>query len=248
MLPSCLSIIVLSDLIGKENISLQSVTGQSLKDDGCATLIHKIAGIKIEHTFVVVPEINRNIILGRDFLQQNQVRLYFDLNKMRIKNNYVDLEEDSHIASLVRSNRKVVMRPQTMVVCPAKLNRNFQVNGTSKIQISVVDRGFLANERGLLVANAVADSVRTRNIQLMLVNNTDKSMRLRRGSVVAKPDLVSQELVKPLSREVATVEQKEKLDLSEIDTPLEFTHIRQEKNINVLIYAECLLNMRIVIL
>ena len=160
----------------KKNISLQSVTGQSLKVDGCATLTLKIAGIKIEHTFVVVPELNRNIILGRDFLQQNQVRLYFDLNKMRIRNNYVDLEE---------------------VVCPAKLNRNFQVNGTSKIQISAVDRGFLANEPGLLVANAVADSNRTRNIPLMLVNNTDKFMRLRRGSVVARADLVPQELVKP---------------------------------------------------
>ena len=206
----------------KKDISLQSVTGQSLKVDGCATLTLKIAGIKIEHTFVVVPELNRNIILGRDFLQQNQVRLYFDLNKMRIRNNYVDLEEDSHIVSLVRLKQKVVVPPQTMVVCPAKLNRNFQVNGTSKIQISAVDRGFLANEPGLLVANAVADSSRTRNIPLMLVNNTDKFMRLRRGSVVARADLVPQELVKPLGREVASVERKEKLDLSEIDTPLEF--------------------------
>ena len=109
----------------KKNISLQSITGQSLKVDSCVTLPLKIAGIKIEHTFVVVPEINRNIILGRDFLQQNQVRLYFDLKKMRIKNNYVDLEEDSHIASLVRLKRKVVLRPQTMAVCPAKLNFNF---------------------------------------------------------------------------------------------------------------------------
>ena len=96
----------------KKNISLQSVTGQLLKVDGCATLTLKIAGIKIEHTFIVVPELNRNIILGRDFLQQNQVRLYFDLNKMRIRNNYVDLEEDSHIASLVRLKQKVVVRPK----------------------------------------------------------------------------------------------------------------------------------------
>ena len=62
-------------------------------------------------------------------------------------------------------------------------------------------------------------------------------MRLRRGSVVARVDLVPQELVKPLSREVASLEQNEKLDLSEIDTPLEFTHIRQEKNEKVQIYA-----------
>ena len=46
----------------------------------------------------------------------------------------------------------------------------------------------------------------------MLVNNADKFMRLRRGSVVARVDLVAQESVKPLSREVASVEQKEKLD------------------------------------
>ena len=84
----------------------------------------KIAGLEIEYIFVVVPKLNRNIILGRDFFQQNQVRLYFDLNKMRIRNKYVDLEEESHFASLVCLKQKVVGRPKTMVVCPAKLNHN----------------------------------------------------------------------------------------------------------------------------
>ena len=83
-----------------------------------------------------MPKLNRNIILGRDFLQQNQVRLFFDLNKTRMRNNYVDLKEDSHIASLVRLKQKIVVRQKTIVVCTAKLNHNFQVNGTSKIQIS----------------------------------------------------------------------------------------------------------------
>ena len=71
-----------------------------------------------------------------------------------------------------------MVKPKTMVVCPAKLNHNFQIKGSSKIQISAVDRGFLANEPGMLVANALADSTQTRNIPLMLITITDKFMRL----------------------------------------------------------------------
>lgn len=212
----------------KKNVTLQSVTGQTLTVDGCVTLTFKLAGLKIEHTFFVVSDLNRNIILGRDFLQQNQVRLYFDLNKMRIKNNYVDLEEDSHIASLVRLKNKLVVRPQTMIVCPGKVNRNFKSNGMSQIQLSAVSRGYVANEPGLLVANVVTELRRARDIPLMIVNNTDKFIRLRRGCVVARADLVPKEMVNPLGRECASVEQTEKLNLSEIDTPLEFKGLVSE--------------------
>jgi hypothetical protein len=42
------------------------------------------------------------MILGREWLKQNGVRLYFDLGYLRINNTYVRLEEDIHISSLLR--------------------------------------------------------------------------------------------------------------------------------------------------
>ena len=50
----------------------------------------------------VVRYLNRNLILGLDWLKQNNVRLYFDLKCLRINGkHYVNLE-DVHIASTYR--------------------------------------------------------------------------------------------------------------------------------------------------
>ena len=46
------------------------------------------------HDFIVVKNLNRNIILG--------VRMYFDLGALRIGEEYVALEEGIHISSTIR--------------------------------------------------------------------------------------------------------------------------------------------------
>lgn len=51
----------------------------------------------------------------------NGVRIYFDLGCLRIEKIYVKLQEDIHISSLVGINKKLVIKPQTAVVCHAKL-------------------------------------------------------------------------------------------------------------------------------
>ena len=44
---------------------------------------------------------NRNMILGTDWLKNHGVRIYYDLGCIRIGDkNYVNLEEDIHIASV----------------------------------------------------------------------------------------------------------------------------------------------------
>ena len=52
----------------KRNIALQSANGSSLRVTGQVELDFKIANIKLRHTFVVVSNLNRKIILGRDLL------------------------------------------------------------------------------------------------------------------------------------------------------------------------------------
>ena len=55
---------------------------------------------------------NRNVILGRHFLTNNGVRLYYDLGCLRINKHFVSLEEDLHIASLARLTQLVKLKPQ----------------------------------------------------------------------------------------------------------------------------------------
>ena len=60
-----------------KRVNLQSVNGQPLKVDGLITLKFKIGSNYCTHPFYVVPTMNRNVILGRDFLINNGVRLYY---------------------------------------------------------------------------------------------------------------------------------------------------------------------------
>lgn len=94
-------------------INLKAVDGNSLYIRGNVKLKFKIGSIYIEHPFFVVENINRNVILGRDFLQDNGVRVYFDLGCLRIKDCYVPLEEDVHLSVIARLTRHTVLKPQT---------------------------------------------------------------------------------------------------------------------------------------
>lgn len=74
------------------NVSLQSVGGNALNVDGYVELPFKIGGVLLKHRFYVVSNMNRRAILGRDWLEDNGVRLNFDLRCLRFNNTYVSLE------------------------------------------------------------------------------------------------------------------------------------------------------------
>ncbi len=71
--------------LGKQKVNLQAVNGNKLQVDGCATIKFKLGGRKFQHTFYVVDGLNRNVILGRDWIIDNKVVLYFnELRSMKI--------------------------------------------------------------------------------------------------------------------------------------------------------------------
>ena len=97
-----------------KKISLQSANGSELKVDGCINVHFCIGGTEMSQDFYVVRDLNRNLILGLDWLKENKVRLYFDLKCLRINGkHYVNLEEDIHVASTVRMKRTCVLTVQT---------------------------------------------------------------------------------------------------------------------------------------
>ena len=69
----------------KKEVHLQSVNGNSLNALGGVKIDFSIKSHKMSHVFYVVSDMNRNIILGRDWLVQNGVRLYYDLGCLRLE-------------------------------------------------------------------------------------------------------------------------------------------------------------------
>ena len=103
--------------LSKPKVNLKSVSGTELKIQGCASFQFKIGGLLLTHEFYVVEDVNRSFILGRDWLVKNGVRLFFNLGGLRIGKTYFPVVEDIHIASILRTSRKTILKLQSTTVC-----------------------------------------------------------------------------------------------------------------------------------
>ena len=66
-------------------------------------------------TFHVVQNLTRRVILGRNWLQNRGVRVYNGLNCIRVYGEYIPLQEDVHITSVIRS-QSVIKLPSLLKV------------------------------------------------------------------------------------------------------------------------------------
>ena len=79
---------------------------------------------KQEHEFFTVPQMNRNIILGRDWLMQFRMCMYYYLGHIRVGKSYIKLEEDLHTSSIARLTTETIMKPQSGKVCLCRVKGN----------------------------------------------------------------------------------------------------------------------------
>ena len=79
----------------------------------------------MQHIFYVVRAMNRNLILGTDWLRQHGIRIYYDLGCLSIANKtYVNLEEDVHISSVARIKYTTLLRPHSATIFYGKIRQN----------------------------------------------------------------------------------------------------------------------------
>ena len=175
-----------------KKISLQSVNGEALEVDGCVDVNFKIGGTEVRQVFYVIPNMNRNLILGRNMLFKNRARIYFDLAHIRIGQTYVPLEHDIHIASIVRLKHSVKLEPQTAKISYVKVRNNPNLPVKARYQIYETERGCLSKEPDVSLINSVSILGKDRTIPAMIVNQTNKFIRLPRHGLVGKVEIVSE--------------------------------------------------------
>ena len=136
-------------LVNKK-VCLQSANGSELRCNGSVTVQISIGGTDMSQEFYVIRDLNRNLILGLDWLKNNNVRLYFDLKCLRINGkHYVNLDEDIHIASTVRMKKTYLIKPQTAMICKGKVRENPDLPVGQDYEVSQIDKGFIVNQPGL---------------------------------------------------------------------------------------------------
>ena len=77
--------------------------------EGCALIEYEIGKEKQEHKFFIVPKMNRNIIMSRDWLKQFDVCMNYDLGCIRIGKSYIKCE-DLHISSIARLTIETIIK------------------------------------------------------------------------------------------------------------------------------------------
>ena len=205
-----------------KKIYLSSVSGDALKIDGCINLTFTIGGTEMQHLFYVVRDMNRNLILGTDWLRQHGVRIYYDLGCLRIANKtYVNLEEDIHVSSVARIKYTTLLKPHSATICYGKIRQNPDIPIKTDYQVSAVCKGFVHREPGLQVVDSVSRLRKDRSIPILVTNNTNKFIKIFRHGVLAKVEsLVNQNMA-----EVSSVMKGQKFD-SKVD--LKDLHVSEE--------------------
>ena len=166
-----------------------------------------------------------NDIIGRDFLKHFSCRIYYDLDKLRVNGRYVDLIEDAYLQSLIRLKRSIIVKPQSVLFCFGKLSNKFPGAGCPQIQIAAIDQCFATNSPGIMLTDTVTKISKLQKIPLLLINNTNQAVSLRRGSVIVRADPVGNNMVSSLSvcGWVYSAEKTMSQEiLSEFDSPLEY--------------------------
>ena len=208
-------------LINKK-VCLQSANGTELKCDGCITVQICIGGTEMSQDFYVIRDLNRNLILGLDWLKQNNVRIYFDLKCLRINGkHYVNLEEDIHIASTVRMKKACLIKPQTAMICYGKVRENPDLPVGQSYEITQIDKGFLVNQPGLQIINTVSTLAKDRSLPLLIVNNTNKFIKIYRHGLLAKISGI-QNNVASVNSVIQNKNCETKLDLKDLDVPEQY--------------------------
>ena len=111
----------------KQTALLQSVKGDYIDVDGWTSIEYEIGKEKQKYEFFIVPQMNRNIILGRDWLKQFGVCMYYDLECIRVGKSYIKLEDDLYISSIARLTTKSIIKPQSGKFCLCRVKGNEQV-------------------------------------------------------------------------------------------------------------------------
>ena len=131
--------------------------------DGCASLKYEIGREKQKYEFFVVLEMNKNTVLGRDWLMQFDVCIYYDLGCIRIDKSYIKMEEDIHISSLGRPTVHTIIRLKTGKFCLCIAKGNEQLLNSKFHQVISTEDSTISREPGLLTVISIVKTSKQGN-------------------------------------------------------------------------------------
>ena len=167
--------------LSKKKPCLQTVNGDPIKVLGSVSIKFQTGTEKLQHLFHVLPEMNCNIILGRDWLLKFGVREYWDTQCFKVGKSYIQLVEDIHIYLVVCLESQIILKPQSISCVMAKTKIADKTSLRSLCQVCRTDKTGISKEPGLMITNAVIKVGKNQRFPLMITNSTNKMIKLNRA-------------------------------------------------------------------
>ena len=180
------------------NQVLQGAGESSLTVKGITEITFRLGKSEYTHKCYVIKGASRNMIIGMDFLKKHKAVIYINLEKLKLHDEYIDLEEDLHIASVVRLAADVSIAPQKKITVTGKVKESPYFKENQLCEFVQDKKSCTSDEPGLLLANSVS-ALSKRQCQVLIVNSTNKTYTLKRGSVLGTMSRVQENEIKTLA-------------------------------------------------
>ena len=166
-------------------IRLQVASGAFLRVKGESYVHFDISGRKYPHRCVVVDGLNRDIIIGRDFMKKYNVVLSMGSDTCQIGDMTISMLPYKQVNSIIRLSETIEVPPRHLMTTTGRYHRRAGLAHGSIITWQQAEHSFINNEPGLMVVNGVGRAGEGRRVPLTIVNKTGRHFRLKKGNVVA---------------------------------------------------------------
>ena len=107
------------------------------------------------------------------------------------------------------------------MICYGKVRENPDLPVGQSYEITQIDKGFLVNQPGLQIINTVSTLAKDRSLPLLIVNNTNKFIKIYRHGLLAKNSGI-QNNVASVNSIIQNKNCETKLDLKDLDVPEQY--------------------------
>ena len=114
-----------------------------------------------------------------------------------------------------------LIKPQTAMICYGKVRENPDLPVGQSYEITQIDKGFLVNQPGLQIINTVSTLAKDRSLPLLIVNNTNKFIKICWHGLLAKISGI-QNNVASVNSVIQNKNCETKLDLKDLDVPEQY--------------------------
>lgn len=167
-----------------KNLGLKSACGNYLNKVGISTISVDINGLIIQHDFHVIEYLQQKVILGLDFLKQNNAHIDFEHNTLSLLDDMVQIQmlnvvHENDTFNTVKSYEDVTLDPHTETNILVHLNDNT----LNEILLFEPD---MANQSHYLVGSKCIVNVNNGHGTYRILNTSSEKVQIKKNSIVAK--------------------------------------------------------------